>query len=90
MTAFGTWLTSLATAWVSVLTLMRAPSLLAQEPHVSSNAPQDQPVSASTNEQERRMEAAVSPYVAQARSTCPAARARYLAGLRRGRAFSSP
>lgn len=68
-------------SYVAVFLLIRAPSLVGQEPHVSTNAPPDNPVSASTNEQLRRMEAAVAPYVAQARATYPRAKARYLVGL---------
>ena len=48
---------------------------------MSENAPADKPVSASTDEQARRLEAAVAPYVAQARATYPQAKARYLAGM---------
>src|SRR5215210_530372 len=69
------------TCYATVLLLIRASMLVGQEPQVSNNAPPDQPVSTSTDEQLRRMEAAVAPYVTQARATYPQAKARYLVGL---------
>jgi len=64
-----------------VFFLIRGPSLVGQEPHVSTNAPPDKPVSATTDQQRRRLEAAMAPYVAEARATYPRAKVRYLAGL---------
>jgi hypothetical protein len=61
--------------------LMRATPLVSQEPHVSTQAPLDKPVSVTSDEQKRRLDAAVAPYVAQARATYPKAKQRYLAGL---------
>jgi hypothetical protein len=61
--------------------LVRATPLVGQEPHVSTQAPSDQPVSVTSDEQRRRLEAAVAPYIAQARATYPQAKQRYLAGL---------
>jgi len=60
---------------------LRSASLMAQEPHVSSDAPPDKPVSVTSDEQKRRMDAAVAPYIARARATYPQAKRRYLAGL---------
>jgi len=64
-----------------VLLLVRATSAWSQEPHVSTNAPPDEPVAVGSDEQQRRLEAALAPYIAQARATYPQARERYLAGL---------
>jgi hypothetical protein len=61
--------------------LMRATHLVGQEPHVSTQAPPDQPVSVTSDEQRRRLDAAVAPYIAQARATYPQAKDRYLSGL---------
>jgi len=54
---------------------------------LAPNAPPDQPVRATSDEQVRRMEAAVAPYIEKARKTYPEARARYLAGLPKGETF---
>jgi hypothetical protein len=70
------------TCWFAVLLLLtRTQSLPGQEPHISRNAPPDKPVSASADPQQRRLEAAMAPYVSQARASYPRAKARYLAGL---------
>jgi len=61
--------------------LMRATPLVGQEPHVSTQAPSDQPVSVTSDEQRRRLDAAIAPYIAQARATYPQAKERYLSGL---------
>lgn len=61
--------------------VMRAMPLVSQEPHVSTHAPPDKPVSVTSDEQKRRLDAAIVPYVAQARATFPEAKQRYLAGL---------
>ena len=61
--------------------LMRATFLVGQEPHVSTQAPSDQPVSVTSDEQRRRLDAAIAPYIAQARATYPQAKERYLSGL---------
>ena len=61
--------------------VMWATPLVSQEPHVSTQAPPDKPVSVTSDEQKRRLDAAVAPYVAQARATYPQAKQRYLAGL---------
>jgi hypothetical protein len=60
---------------------MRATFLVGQEPHVSTQAPSDQPVSVTSDEQRRRLDAAIAPYIAQARATYPQAKERYLSGL---------
>jgi hypothetical protein len=55
---------------------------LAQRPvEVAPNAPQDQPVSAVQRCQLRLIAEATAPYVAQARTTYPAARERFMRGL---------
>jgi hypothetical protein len=61
--------------------VMQATPLVSQEPHVSTQAPPDKPVSVTSDEQKRRLDAAVAPYVAQARATYPHAKQRFLAGL---------
>jgi hypothetical protein len=61
--------------------LVRATALVGQEPYVSTQAPPDKPVSVANDEQKRRLDAAVAPYIAQARATYPQAKQRYLAGL---------
>jgi len=53
---------------------------------LAPNAPADKPIPAS-NEQARRIEAAIAPYVAEARKTYPQAKARYLASLPKGETF---
>ena len=60
---------------------MRATFLVGQEPHVSTQAPSDQPVSVTSDEQRRRLDAAIAPYIGQARATYPQAKERYLSGL---------
>jgi hypothetical protein len=62
-------------------------SLPAQEPHVSPNAPPDKPVAVTQEQQRQRLEAALAPYIAQARATYPQAKARYLRGLPPGQSF---
>jgi Uncharacterized protein conserved in bacteria (DUF2314) len=71
-----TWLASVLGLLLGWSTLLSG-----QDPHLSPDAPRDQPVSASNAEQLRRIDAAIAPYVAQARASYPPARARYLAGL---------
>jgi hypothetical protein len=61
--------------------------LAGQEPHISPNAPSDRPVHVSQEEQRQRLEAALKPYIAQARATFPGAKARYLRGLPPGQSF---
>src|SRR4051812_44345475 len=54
----------------------------AQRPvELSPDAPKDRPVNAAQQCQLRAVTAAMAPYVAQARATYPAARARFLHGL---------
>jgi hypothetical protein len=59
----------------------------AQEIPRSPNAPEDKPVPLTKN-QVVAYEAAIAPYVAQARSTYPGAKARFLAGLPAGYIFA--
>jgi uncharacterized protein YegJ (DUF2314 family) len=53
---------------------------------LAPNAPPDKPVNVA-KDQARRLEAAINPYIEQARKTYPEAKARYLAGLPKGEAF---
>ncbi len=55
-------------------------------PVLAPNAPADRPVDL-TGKAARDLDAAVAPYVAEARRTYPAAKARYLAGLPAGHHF---
>jgi hypothetical protein len=74
---------------VSVMAILWVPvaSLAGQDPHVSSNAPPDKPVTVTQDAQRQRLEAALKPYIAQARATYPKAKARYLRGLPSGQSF---
>ena len=62
-----------------------AASALPQE--LSPNAPADKPAGISGEEQVRRFEEAISPYVSKARETLPRAKKKYLKGLRKGETF---
>lgn len=53
----------------------------AQDPYLSKDAPKDKPVPLATDEHKRKFDAAIAPYVAQARATYPQAKERFLAGL---------
>jgi hypothetical protein len=57
-----------------------------EEARLAPNAPKDKPT-AIASRQQAAFEAAIAPYVAQARSTYPGARARFLSGLPRGQIF---
>jgi len=61
-------------------------SAIAAEPQLSPNAPADQPVPVAPAQLDS-FEAVIAPYIAQAKSTYPAAKAKYLAGLPRGQHF---
>ena len=61
--------------------LLGSTAVAAQDPHVSKDAPRDKPVPVETAEDKRRFDAAIAPYVAEARATYPRAKRRYLAGL---------
>jgi len=56
-------------------------------PPLSPNAPKDQPVDATGESQLEAIEAAVAPYIAQAKKTYPDAKKRYLTGLPEGHGF---
>jgi hypothetical protein len=56
------------------------PATTPADPHVAANAPQDQPRGIVSAQRQAFLDA-VEPYVKQARSTYPAAKAKYLAGL---------
>jgi hypothetical protein len=61
--------------------------LAAQDPYGAPNAPGDQPLTASSGSDARRMFFAMEPYVAHARASWPAARRRFLDGLPRQHTF---
>jgi hypothetical protein len=61
-------------------------SAVAQEARLAPNAPKDNPVPIAQRRQ-AAFEAAIAPYVAQARSTYPGAKARFLSGLPHGQIF---
>lgn len=54
---------------------------------LSPQAPVDKPVSIGNAEQTRKFEAAIAPYVKQAKATLPQAKTRFLAGLPKGDHF---
>ena len=58
----------------------------AQLPRLSPNAPEDKPRALEADELQA-FEAAIAPYVAEAKKTYPAARARFLQGLPSGQHF---
>src|SRR5262245_46102362 len=69
---------------IVIVTLLAVLSLSrphATEQYVSPNAPVDRPEQASGSDQIAAMEAALRPYVDQARKTYPDARARFIKGL---------
>lgn len=66
-----------------LLSLLTFPSL-AGEPQLSQNAPKDRPRSVRNL---NSFDSAIAPYVAQAKSSYPSAKARFLAGLPDGQIF---
>ena len=58
----------------------------AQDPVLSPNAPRDRPVGAESASI-AHLDSAMQTYIAQARATYPAAKARFLAGLPAGQSF---
>lgn len=71
-----------------ITTLVLACSVAqADEPVLSPKAPRDRPVRSRSDDKRQRFDAAIAPYVAEARKTYPAARGRYLAGLPTGQHF---
>src|SRR5690606_18077567 len=58
----------------------------ASEPRLSPDAPQDKPASVAPGQMDS-FEAAIAPYIAQAKSTYPQARAKFLGGLPKGQHF---
>ena len=56
-------------------------------PPLAPNAPQDRPVAAEGKSQVEEYQAAIAPYIEQARLTYPAAKKRYLEGLPASHAF---
>ncbi|MFT3772434.1 MAG: hypothetical protein QM820_44130 [Minicystis sp.] len=56
-------------------------------PALSPNAPEDKPVAVKGKAQFDKVQAAIAPYIEQARQTYPGARERYLRGLPPGHAF---
>ena len=63
--------------------VLGAAAALASQPQT----PPDRPVAAASEEQTAKIEAAIKPYVEQARKTWPDAKRRYLAGLPKGNQF---
>jgi len=69
-------------AAVALLTMTLVTSASAQRPvEVARTAPRDKPVSAQQECHWRALQRAIAPLVSQAKSTYPAARRRFLAGL---------
>lgn len=66
-----------------LITLLVSGPVLGQ---LAPNAPKDQPQAVGET-QKNALEKAIAPYVAKAKETYPAARARYLAGLPKGETF---
>ena len=61
-------------------------STVAQEPHLSPDAPRDKPALYGSQDI-GALESAIAPYVAEAKSTYPAAKARFVAELPQGQYF---
>ena len=59
---------------------------VAQDPQLSPNAPQDNPVTAHAGEL-AAFEAAIAPHIAEAKRTYPAAKEKFVAGLPQGQSF---
>jgi hypothetical protein len=68
------------------LLALTAFSAVAQDPHLSPDAPKDKPGLYDAGAASA-VDAAIAPYVAQAKSTYPAAKARFLSGLPNGQYF---
>ena len=60
----------------AVLSVLLVGELPGQEPHLAPNAPVDRP-GATDSAQTAAFEAAIAPYVAEARASWPAAKRRY-------------
>ena len=71
---------------VCILPALLAFSALASGPQLSPNAPKDKPV-IYMRDDIGSLSAAMAPHIAQAKSTYPAAKARFLAGLPLGQIF---
>ena len=71
---------------ISVALVLGSATCFAQDPHLSPDAPEDKPVSVQT-EGLSKFEAAIAPYVAQAKATYPLAKSKFLAGLPKGQSF---
>jgi hypothetical protein len=68
-----------------VLALLAFPAV-ASEPQLSPSAPKDKPASVAPDHMDS-FEAAIAPYIAQAKSTYPTARAKFLDSLPKGQYF---
>ena len=66
--------------------LALSPFAFAQDPHVSPDAPQDRPISA-TSPEVKALDAAIAPYVAEAKRTYPVAKEKFATGLPKGQSF---
>jgi hypothetical protein len=71
---------------ISVALFLGSAASYAQDPRLSPNAPEDKPVPVQA-EGLSKFEAAIAPYVAQAKSTYPLAKSKFLAGLPEGQSF---
>jgi uncharacterized protein YegJ (DUF2314 family) len=71
------------TLLLAITVVLGTSSVLAAEPRLAPNAPQDKPKRAEVS----KMEQAIAPYVEQARKSWPEAKKRYLAGLPKGEIF---
>lgn len=70
-----------------ILSVLAYTAVSLAEPRLSSDAPEDKPFSA-TDEQFKRIDEAIAPYVKKARDTFPQAKERFLDGLPAGEIFS--
>ena len=70
----------------ALLLVLLSSTVLAQEPKVSPNAPVDKPQSVQDSEM-RAFEAAIAPYIAEAKASYPSAKSKFLAGLPSGQSF---
>jgi hypothetical protein len=71
---------------ISVALFLGSATCFAQDPRLSPDAPDDKPVPVRA-EGLSKFEAAIAPYVAQAKSTYPLAKSKFLTGLPEGQSF---
>jgi hypothetical protein len=70
-----------------LICLLVAMSVRAGEPVLSPNAPHDKPAAAADADEVEKLQAAMAPYVEQARKTYPAAKKKFTKGLPKGQHF---